>query len=200
MTARAPDGALGAPLRLGADVVQMLLPHRRPFLLVDAVDAIALGARPTLWARKLVSANEPIFEGHFPGLSLWPGAYTIEGMGQTSNLLLILVAVVEAFERHDRTPAQALEALRALDARHRFGTRPPTLEETTLTESLGPARTRVGVAGAIDVKLVEPVFAGAVLEYRATQTHVLRNARRFEVEAAVDGRPVARGSVTNAMP
>jgi 3-hydroxyacyl-[acyl-carrier-protein] dehydratase len=188
------------PLRLGADVVQMLLPHRRPFLLVDAVDQIELGARPTLWARKLVSANEPIFEGHFPGLSLWPGAYTIEGLGQTSNLLLILVAVVEAFGRHDRTPAQALETLRALEARHRLGTRPQTIEESTLSEALGSGRSRVGVAGAIDIKLVEPVFAGAVLTYRATQTHVLANARRFDVEAQVDGRPVARGSVTNAMP
>lgn len=188
------------PLRLGADVVQQLLPHRRPFLLVDTVDAIQLGARPTLWARKLVSANEPIFEGHFPGLSLWPGAYTIEGLGQTSNLLLILLAVIEAFQRHERTPTQALETLRSLDARHRMGTRPQTIEETHLAEALGTGRSRVGVAGAIDIKLVEPVFAGAVLEYRATQTHVLANARRFEVEAHVEGRPVARGSVTNAMP
>ena len=77
-------------LALGADVVQMLLPHRRPFLLVDAIDAIVLGPRPMLCAHKMVSANEPVFEGHFPGLSLWPGVYTIEGLGQTTNLLNLI--------------------------------------------------------------------------------------------------------------
>ena len=50
-------------LALGADVVQMLLPHRRPFLLVDGIDAIVLSPRPMLRAHKMVSANEPVFEG-----------------------------------------------------------------------------------------------------------------------------------------
>src|SRR5690606_32068568 len=88
------------PLKPGADTVQMLLPHRRPFLLVDGTLAVALGPRPALRAFKNVSANEPVFDGHFPGLSLWPGVYTIEGLGQTTNLLDVTVALAQAFERH----------------------------------------------------------------------------------------------------
>ena len=187
-------------LALGADVVQMLLPHRRPFLLVDAIDAIALGPRPMLRARKMVSANEPVFEGHFPGLSLWPGVYTIEGLGQTTNLLDLIRGLIAAAATESATPEQVLEALRGLEKRSRPGPGKPSADEARLVAALGAPKSRIGYAGAIDVKLIEPVFAGCVIDYRVTQTHVVANAKRFEVEACVDDRPVARGTVTSATP
>ena len=81
-------------LSLGADAVMMLLPHRRPFLFLDGVEAFERAPRPTLTGHKQVSVNEPVFEGHFPGLSLWPGVYTIEGMGQCVNALLVVLAAL----------------------------------------------------------------------------------------------------------
>lgn len=187
-------------LALGADVVQMLLPHRRPFLLVDAVEAIVLGARPMLRARKMISANEPVLEGHFPGLALWPGVYTIEGLGQTTNLLNVIGGLVEAAATENVSPEAVLDALRGLEKRVRPGASKPSADEERLIAALGAPRSRIGYAGAIDVKLIEPVFAGVVIEYRVTQTHVIANARRFDVEARVGDRPVARGTVTSATP
>lgn len=187
-------------LALGADVVQMLLPHRRPFLLVDRVDAIALGARPSLRAHKMITANEPVFEGHFPGLSLWPGVYTIEGLGQSTNLLNLIGGLFEAAATEGISGDQVLDALRGLEKRVRPGGGKPTEGEERLVAALGAPKTRIGFAGAIDVKLIEPVYAGSVIEYQVTQTHVIQNARRFEVEALVLGRPVARGTVTSATP
>lgn len=187
-------------LALGADVVQMLLPHRRPFLLVDAVDAIVLGPKPMLRARKMVSANEPVFEGHFPGVSLWPGVYTIEGLGQTTNLLNLIGGLIEAAASEGIAADAVLDALRGLEKRVRPGAGKPSADEERLIAALGAPRSRIGYAGAIDVKLIEPVFAGVVLEYRVTQTHVIANARRFDVEARVGDRPVARGTVTSATP
>ncbi|MCC6873084.1 MAG: hypothetical protein IT378_02155 [Sandaracinaceae bacterium] len=187
-------------LKLGADAAQMLLPHRRPFLFVDAVDAIRLGPRPALRARKLVSANEPVFEGHFRGLALWPGVYTIEGLGQTTNVLLVMLRAVHEFEALGMRASDLAGALRAIDARLRGGGRAPTELEGKLIEGLGTPRSRMGFAGAVDIKLIEPVFAGATIEYETTLTHVLANAKRFEVEAKVDERPVARGTMTSAIP
>lgn len=188
------------PLKLGADGVQRLLPHRRPFLFVDAIDAIAIGPRPSLRARKLVSSNEPVFDGHFPGHALWPGVYTIEGLGQATNLLNLLIALAEGFEQHGGTAADLIEALRGIDARARLGARPPSAIEGRLIEALGEPRSRIGYAGAVDIKLIEPVFAGATIEYRVTRTHVLANATRYDVEARVEERPVARGTMTSARP
>ena len=187
-------------LKLGVDGVQRLLPHRRPFLFVDAIDAIAIGARPSLRARKVISSNEPVFDGHFPGHALWPGVYTIEGMGQSTNLLNLLVAMHEGFVAHGGTLADLVEALRGIDARARLGSRPPSAIEARLIEALGEPRTRIGYAGAVDVKLIEPVFAGATIEYLVTRTHVLANATRYDVEARVEARPVARGTMTSARP
>jgi 3-hydroxyacyl-[acyl-carrier-protein] dehydratase len=188
------------PLKLGADVVQMLLPHRRPFLFVDAVEAFARAPRLALRARKLVSANEPVFEGHFPGISLWPGVYTIEGMGQACNLLIVIAACFDGFEAKGKTAESLVDALRGLDARSKLGGRSPTETETALVEGLGAPRSRMGFAGAVDVKLIEPVFAGSTIEYRVALSHVLANAKRFEVEARVEDRPVARGTMTSASP
>src|SRR5690606_29174491 len=65
-------------LELGPDVIERLIPHRRPLIMVDRVRGFELGERPTLWATRNVSANEPVFDGHFPGLHIWPGIYTQE--------------------------------------------------------------------------------------------------------------------------
>ena len=48
---------------LDIDAIERILPHRYPFLLVDRVDEIG---EDRLVARKLVSRNEPFFDGHFP--------------------------------------------------------------------------------------------------------------------------------------
>ncbi len=62
-----------------------ILPHRFPFLLVDRVVEIEPGKR--VKAYKNVSANEPFFEGHFPGMPVMPGVLQIEALAQTSAFL-----------------------------------------------------------------------------------------------------------------
>jgi 3-hydroxyacyl-[acyl-carrier-protein] dehydratase len=64
--------------------IERILPHRYPFLLVDHVDEID-GDR--IVARKLVSRNEPHFEGHFPGHPVMPGVLILEALAQAGALL-----------------------------------------------------------------------------------------------------------------
>lgn len=187
-------------LPLGADVVQLLLPHRRPFLLVDRIDGIVLGEQPMLRARKWITANEPVLEGHFPGFTLWPGVYTIEGLGQTTNLLTLLRALLAGARADGVAVEKVFAALRAIDRGASGAPRQPTAEQQRLFAAIGAPRSRIGYAGAIDVKLIEPVFAGCVLEYRVALTREVGNVQHHEVEARVDDRPVARGSITSATP
>lgn len=65
--------------------IRELLPHRFPFLLVDRV--IALEPDTSVVAIKNVTANEPFFQGHFPGLSVMPGVLIVEAMAQAAGLL-----------------------------------------------------------------------------------------------------------------
>jgi beta-hydroxyacyl-ACP dehydratase FabZ len=64
--------------------IQAVLPHRYPFLLVDRVDE---RSADRIVARKLVSANEPFFTGHFPGHPIMPGVLLVEALAQAGALL-----------------------------------------------------------------------------------------------------------------
>jgi 3-hydroxyacyl-[acyl-carrier-protein] dehydratase len=64
--------------------IERILPHRYPFLLVDRVDEVGADK---LIARKLVSRNEPHFNGHFPGHPVMPGVLIIEALAQAGALL-----------------------------------------------------------------------------------------------------------------
>jgi len=71
----------------GFDIQEILalLPHRYPMLLVDKV--VDYEAGKYLHAIKNVTANEPIFTGHFPGQPIFPGVMILEAMAQATGLL-----------------------------------------------------------------------------------------------------------------
>jgi 3-hydroxyacyl-[acyl-carrier-protein] dehydratase len=62
------------------------LPHRYPFLLVDRVLECIPGER--IKAIKNVTADEPFFQGHFPGYPVMPGVLVIEALAQVSVILV----------------------------------------------------------------------------------------------------------------
>ena len=72
----------------GFDVqeIQRLLPHRHPFLLVDRVLEIDPGV--SIRAIKNITVDEPFFQGHFPGIPIFPGVLILEVMAQASGLLV----------------------------------------------------------------------------------------------------------------
>ena len=65
--------------------IKKLLPHRYPFLLVDRVEELELGER--ILAYKNITANEEVFNGHFPGKPIFPGMLILEAMAQAAGLL-----------------------------------------------------------------------------------------------------------------
>ena len=67
------------------DEIKKLLPHRYPFLLVDRVVEIEKGKR--ILAYKNITANEDVFNGHFPQTPIFPGVMIVEAMAQVSGLL-----------------------------------------------------------------------------------------------------------------
>jgi len=70
---------------LNIQEIQEYLPHRYPFLLVDRV--VEVVAFEHIKAYKNISANEPQFNGHFPGLPIFPGVMVIEAMAQAAGIL-----------------------------------------------------------------------------------------------------------------
>ena len=67
--------------------IQKIIPHRFPFLLVDKIIEMELGKRAV--GIKNVTANEPFFQGHFPGYPVMPGVLIIEAMAQVGAVALL---------------------------------------------------------------------------------------------------------------
>ena len=72
---------------LDTNAIQAILPHRYPFLLVDAVEEMERWKH--IVGIKNVTINEYFFQGHFPGKPIMPGVLIIESMAQTGGLLLL---------------------------------------------------------------------------------------------------------------
>jgi len=76
-------------MELNIDQIEALLPHRYPFLLVDKIT----DCQPGQSARglKCVTANEPFFQGHFPGYKVMPGVLIIEALAQVGAVAILTV-------------------------------------------------------------------------------------------------------------
>ena len=107
---------------LSADIqlIQRILPHRYPFLLVDKV--LEIDGFKSAIGIKNVSMNEPHFQGHFPGAPIMPGVTIVEAMAQTAgvmvgaalnladkNMLIYFMAIDKCKFRRKVVPGDVLE-------------------------------------------------------------------------------------------
>ena len=74
------------PTSADIQLIQRILPHRYPFLLVDKV--VDIQGTSSAIGIKNVTMNEPHFQGHFPGTPIMPGVTIVEAMAQTAGVMI----------------------------------------------------------------------------------------------------------------
>ena len=67
-------------------LIQRIIPHRYPFLLVDKV--FEIDDLKSATGIKNVTFNEPFFQGHFPGAPIMPGVIMVEALAQTAAVMV----------------------------------------------------------------------------------------------------------------
>ncbi len=67
--------------------IMELLPHRYPFLMIDALEVIDGEMHGV--GIKNVTGNEPWVPGHFPDWPVMPGVLIVEAMAQTAAALVV---------------------------------------------------------------------------------------------------------------
>lgn len=80
------------------------IPHRPPFLFIDEVVSISeLG----LTARRTVRAEEPQFEGHYPGNPIMPGVLLCEAVFQAAAVYMVKRMELTGESAEGKTPILA---------------------------------------------------------------------------------------------
>lgn len=72
---------------LDVNQIQAILPHRYPMLLIDHIDQVIPGKMAL--AKRNVTVNEEVFNGHFPHNPVLPGALIVESLAQTGAVALL---------------------------------------------------------------------------------------------------------------
>ncbi len=101
-------------------MIQRLIPHRYPFLLIDKVRDI--DGYQSAVGIKNVTMNEPHFQGHFPSKPIMPGVTIVEAMAQMAavmvgtalemedkNMLVYFMAIDKCKFRRMVVPGDVLE-------------------------------------------------------------------------------------------
>ena len=70
---------------MNADEIKNCIPHRDPFLWLDEVTEIS---ETRIVARKLLSADLPVFQGHYPNFPVFPGVLQCEACFQAGAVLI----------------------------------------------------------------------------------------------------------------
>lgn len=142
---------------MNQDEIKTCIPHRDPFLWLDEITEIT---DKHIVARKFLSPDLPVFQGHYPGMPIFPGVLQCEACFQAGAVLISRIVVTEA--------GQVPVVTRLNNVQFRRMIRPgETIELTAeLTERLANAfylKGKVTVDGKVTARL-EFVCTAAPLE------------------------------------
>lgn len=155
-------------MRIEAQIISKLLPHRYPFCLLDRVTKLDPGKSAE--GIKNVTINEPYFAGHFPGEPIVPGVLIIESLAQ----LTAVMYSTEHFPEH-------------IDWNH--------LEKQEIDYST--IASKVGYLVEIkNVKFRSVIRPGDTLELKVLKKLQFANLSQIKVEAYVEGRCVVEGMIS----
>ena len=135
------------PTALTRDEIEQLIPHRDPFLWIDAVSEIS---NTKITAHKQIAAELDVFRGHYPRFPILPGVLQLEAAFQAGAILIAKTQAVGA--------GQVPVVTRVNNTKFRHMVRPgDRLDiEVELTERLANAfflTGKVSVGGQTTVRL-----------------------------------------------
>jgi 3-hydroxyacyl-[acyl-carrier-protein] dehydratase len=143
--------------------IYQAIPHRPPFLFIDEIIEITeTGAK----ARRLVRAEEPQFEGHYPGNPIMPGVLLCEAVFQTAAVFMSeRMRKEEGVTALERTPILA----RIGEAKFKRIVRPGDLIdlEVSYKESLGKFHFMKGKVSCGGKVVLTVEYALAMVEEQA---------------------------------
>lgn len=150
-------------LILDAKMIQEIIPHRYPFLMIDRVDNLEIGKSAVGY--KNVTINENFFQGHFPKEPVMPGVLIVEALAQVG-------AVVLLSEEKFKGNTVYFAGINKVKFKRKVIPGDILKLEIQVSKLKGRIGLVKGVATVRDQKVVEGEFTFAVKATKEGETHV----------------------------
>jgi 3-hydroxymyristoyl/3-hydroxydecanoyl-(acyl carrier protein) dehydratase len=173
----------------------MILPHRSPFLMVDSINMLKYGQKPSISANFMVKQTEPLYAKNESDTH-WPSIYIIEGLGQCCNLLIVISAIEKELRETGLNIHSMDEILRGLmDVEPDEVTR--SFKEI-LHKRLTKTYSSIGFLGSADVEITGCASQGQVVSYEVQLNQAYGSLYHSTVRAFTDNNLIARGTLVSA--
>jgi len=92
-------------LSFGQEAIKRVIPHRDPFLLIDALHGLYRSEdTEVIFGSRYIDRADPVFKGHFPDFPVYPGCLQVEMSGQLGLCLTHFLGREDADIPMDASP------------------------------------------------------------------------------------------------
>lgn len=176
-------------------VITLLVPHRKPFLMVDRITFYDGGKTPSLHANYVLSDRGLLYSSE-KAHDHWPSMYVIEGLGQCCNLMIVISALekylVEAGLKFN-SMGEVLKRL--MNEEHDEVTR---ILKSVLNQRLKEMYSSVGFVGSAEMEITGYARPGQTVFYETQLNHTYGSLYYSTVRAYTNNDLIARGSMVSA--
>ena len=189
------DKFLYHPPLFSRTLIERLLPHRPPFLMIDSVNSYTSGHNPSLFADLIIRSSDPLFSGD-ETVKFWPSMYVIEGLGQCCNLLSVISTIEQRLRNKGYHSINMEAVLRVLESNKNDNI------TNILTKILEPdameTMSRIGLLGSVEIKISGRASMGQSLLYKVQQSQMYGALSYFKAYAFIGENQIAYGTLVGA--
>ena len=168
--------------------LKSILPHRSPFLMVDAITGFSSDEKPILTAEKYINKGEAVF-AHSEEPFVWPAVYLIEGAAQCAGILSYLQNAL----KNNKNPEKILETIIASYHSDKTKIRDSKSDKSkfnVFNESL-----KMGMLSMLDVQIFNTVYSGCLVSYQVIQNFTFKGQSQFDIEVFSQDKLVLEGRI-----
>ena len=176
-------------------LIEMLLPHRSPFLMVDLIISYKGGKNPFLQANYRIKEKDSLFCKNDSD-DRWPSIYVMEGLGQSCNLLIVIFALEQGLMNANYRINSMDEVFRKLmdnETDNATG-----ILKAILNQRKSETFSSIGFMGATDMEIKGHAMHGQVISYEVQLNQVFGSLFHSVVKAYTNTNLVAQGTMVSA--
>jgi 3-hydroxymyristoyl/3-hydroxydecanoyl-(acyl carrier protein) dehydratase len=176
-------------------LIEIILPHRSPFLMVDSITSYRGGKNPSMLGNYTIKDTEPVHsnnesDGH------WPSMYIIEGLGQCCNILIVISALEKGLMNAGLGINTMGEVLRKLTADE--SDEITRILKDILRQRVRETHSNVGFLGSADMEIAGHARQGQIISYDVKLNQVFGSLYHSTVRAYINNNLIARGTLVSS--